>query len=113
MNKLVNFNGNSYFKKEIEHTSTINSNVTRHGHNKYEHNVIKKVKKHIKHKNIYDTEVNCYNKRSPDKGNYYNFYHDTYNLGKNEIVSSSQQTGITNNITETKNHTTNYIDESY
>ena len=36
-------------------TSNITNNITRHNHNNYEHNVIKKVHKHIKHINNYDT----------------------------------------------------------
>ena len=42
MNKLVNFSVNNYFT-QIEHTTNITSNTTRHNHNNYEHNVIKKV----------------------------------------------------------------------
>ena len=58
MNKHVNFNDNNYFTKEIEHTSNITNHITRNAHNNYEHNVIKKVNKHIKHTNNYYTELN-------------------------------------------------------
>ena len=69
---------NNYFCKEIEHKSDITNNTTRHDHNNYEHNVIKKVHKRIKHINSYDTEINCYSKKSFNKGNYYNFYNDSF-----------------------------------
>ena len=42
INKLVNFNDNNYFTKKIEHNNNITNNITRHNHNNYEHNVIKK-----------------------------------------------------------------------
>ena len=35
------------------------------------------------------------------------------NFRKNEIVSNSQQTDITNSIIETNTQTTNYIDDNY
>ena len=47
----------------INDTSNITNNTTRPNHNKYEHNVIKKVNKHIKHTNNYDTEISDYNKK--------------------------------------------------
>ena len=43
INKLVNFNDNSYFTKKTEHTHNITNNITRHSHNNYEHNVINKL----------------------------------------------------------------------
>ena len=49
------------FTKNIEYTNNITNNITRHNHNNYEHNVIKKVNKHLKHINDYDTEINYYN----------------------------------------------------
>ena len=39
-------------------TSNITNNITRHNHNNYDHNVIKKVHKHMKHINNYDTDIN-------------------------------------------------------
>ena len=35
MNKLVNFNDNTYSTKKIEHTNNITNNTTRHNHNNY------------------------------------------------------------------------------
>ena len=89
MNKLVNFNDNSYFTKKIDHKNNITNNITRHHHNNYEHNVIKKVHKHIKHINNYDTEVNHYSKKSLHKKNYYNFYNDNFNFRKIVNISLS------------------------
>ena len=43
----------------------------------------------------------------------YNFYHDTSNLRKSEIISNSQQTDTTNDIIETSTQTTTYIDGNY
>ena len=65
--KLAGFNDSNYFTKEIEHTSNITNNITRHNHNNYEHNVITKVNQRIKHMNNYDTEINYYNKKSLNK----------------------------------------------
>ena len=56
INKLVQFNGNGYFAKIIDNTNNITKHITRHDHNNYEHNVIKKVDTHITHINNYDTE---------------------------------------------------------
>ena len=67
---------------------------------------------HIKHTNNYDTEINYYNKKSLNKNIYYNLYHDTFNFGKDEIISNSQQTDITSYIIETNTQTTNYIGEN-
>ena len=41
INKLLNFMGNNYFTKKIEHTHNITNNITRHSHHNYELNVIK------------------------------------------------------------------------
>ena len=75
--------------------------------------VIKKVNKHIKHINSYDTEINYYSKKSLNKKDYYNFYNDNLNFRKIEHISLSQQTNITNNITETNTQTINYVDNNY
>ena len=112
-NNLLNITDNQYFTKKIEHTNYITNNITRHNHNNYEHNVIKKVHKHIKHINNYDTEINYYNKKPPNKKQYRNFYHDNFNFRKIENISLSQQTDITNNITETNTETINYADNTY
>ena len=93
--------------------NNITNNTTTHNHNNYEHNVIKKVYKHIKHINKYDTEINHYSKKSPNKKNYYTFYNDNFNFRKVENISLSQQTDITNNIPETNTQTINYIDNNY
>ena len=66
--------------KKIEHTTNITNNTTRHNRNNYEHNAIKNVDEHIKHSTNYDTEINYYRKKSLNKKNYYNFYHDTFNF---------------------------------
>ena len=102
INNDVNFNDNNYSTKKIEHTTNITNNITRHNHNNYEHNVIKKVHKHITHINNYGTELNYYSKKSLNKKNYCNFYNDSFNFRKIENISLSQQTGITNNIIETE-----------
>ena len=60
---------------KINNTSDITNNITRHNHNNYD---IKKVHKHIKHTNNYDIEINPYNKKSLNKKQYYNFYHDNF-----------------------------------
>ena len=73
-------------------------------------NVIKKVHKHIKHANNYDTAINYYNKKSLNKQQYCNFYHDNFNFRKPENISLTQQTDITNNIIETNNKTIAYVD---
>ena len=102
----------SILLKNNFNTSNITNNITRHNHNNYEHNVIKKVHKHINNNNNYDTEINYYSKKSINKG-YHNSYHDTFNFGKIENISLSQQTDITNNITETNTQTINYVDNDY
>ena len=48
-NNTFNTTDNQYFTKKINNTSNITNNITRHNHNNYEQNVIKKVHKHIKH----------------------------------------------------------------
>ena len=112
-NNLFNITDNQYFTKKNFNTSNITNNITRHNHNNYEHNVIKKVHKNIKHINNYDTEINYYNKKSLNKKQYYNFYHDNFNFRKIENISLTQQTDITNNITETNTQTINYVDDNY
>ena len=57
--------------------------------------------------------MNYYNKKSLNKKNYYNFYNDNFNFRKIENISISQQTDITNNITETNNQTITYVDNNY
>ena len=47
-----------YFTKEINTTSHITNDITRHNHNNCEHNVIKKVSKPIKHISNDDIEIN-------------------------------------------------------
>ena len=69
--------------------------------------------KHIKHINNYGTEINYYNKKSLNTKQYYNSYHDNFNFRKNENISLTQQTDITNNITETNNRTITYVDNNY
>ena len=62
--------------------------------------------------NNHDTEMNYYNEKPPNNKNYYNLYHDMFNFRKNENISLSQQTDITNNIIETNTQTTNYTDNN-
>ena len=92
-NKLFNITDNNYYAKKINNTSNITNTITKHNHNNYEHNVIKKVNKHIKHIN--------------------NLYNDTFNFRKIENISLSRQTYIVNNITETNNQTISYIDDNF
>ena len=98
--------------QRIEHKNNITNNITRHNHNNYEHNVIKRIYKHIKHINNYDTEVNC-SKKSLNKKNYYNFYNANFHFRKIENISISQQTDITNSRAETNNQTFTYVDNCY
>ena len=77
-NSLYNVADGQYFTKENSNTSNITNTITRHNHNNYEHNVLKRVHKHIKHINNYDTEINYHNKKSLNKKQYYNFYHDNF-----------------------------------
>ena len=44
---------------------------------------------------------------------YYNFYHDTLNFRTIEIISSSQQTDITNDIADTNTQTTHCTGDNY
>ena len=104
--------GNQYFTKKIHNTSNNTNNITRHNHNNYEHNATKKVHKHTKHINDYDTKINYYNKKPHNKKQYYNFYHGYFNFEKIENISLTQQTDITNNITETNNQTITYVDNN-
>ena len=67
---IYNITDNLYFTKKINNTSDITNNITRHINNIYEHNVIKKVNKHKKHINNYDTEINYYIKKSLNKNSY-------------------------------------------
>ena len=69
--------------KTINNTSNITNNITIHNHNTYEHNVLKQVHEHIKHINNTGTEIHCYNKKSLNKNQYYNLYHDNCNFRKN------------------------------
>ena len=78
--------------KRIFNTSNITNHITRHNHNNYEPNLIKHVHKHIKHINNYDSEKNCYNKKSLNKKQYYIFYHDNFNFRRVENISLTQQT---------------------
>ena len=48
-NNLLNKTCNKYYTKKNINTCNITNNITRHNHNNYEHNVIKKVHTHIKH----------------------------------------------------------------
>ena len=52
-NSLYKVTDNNYYTKKNFNTSNITNNITRHSHNNYEHNVIKKVHKHLKHINNY------------------------------------------------------------
>ena len=112
-NNLYNVTDKQYFTKKNFNTNNITNNITRHHHNNYEHIVIKKVHKHIKHINNYDTEINYYNKKPLNKEQYYNFYHYNFNFRKIENISLSQQTDITNNIIETNTQTINFVGDTY
>ena len=112
-NNLFNIIDNNYYTKKNFNTNNITNNITRHNHNNYEHNVIKKVHKHINHINNYDTGINYYNKKSLNKKHYYNFYHGNFNFRKIENISLTQQADITNNIIETNTQTINYADDNY
>ena len=99
--------------KKNFNTSNITNNITRHNHNNYEHNVIKHVHKHIKNMNNCDTGINYYSKKSLNKKQYHNFYHDNFNFRKIENISLTQLTDITNNITETNNQTITPVGNNY
>ena len=58
INSLFNITDNNYYTKKKFNTSNITNNVTRHNHNNYEHNVIKKIHRHIKNIHNYGTEEN-------------------------------------------------------
>ena len=64
-----NTTDNICFIKKKHNTSNSTNNITRYNHNIYEHYAIKKVNKHIKHVNNYDTGINYYNKKSLNKNN--------------------------------------------
>ena len=68
--------------KNINDTSNITNNITRHNHNNYENNLLKRVNVHIKHISNYGTEANYYNKKPFNKKNSYNFYSDSFNFRK-------------------------------
>ena len=108
----MNITDNHYFTKKITHKTNIANNITRHNHNNYEHTATKRINKHMKHINNYDAEVNYYNKKSLNKGNIINS-NDTFNFRKIENISISQQTDITNNITETNNQIITYCENNY
>ena len=57
-NNTFNTTGNKYCTKKIHNTSSITNDTTRHNHNNYEHNVIKRISKQIKHIDNYDAEMN-------------------------------------------------------
>ena len=63
--------------------------------------------------NNYDTEINYYSKKSLNKKQYCNFYHDNFDFRKIENMSLTQQTDITNNITEPNTQTINYVGNNY
>ena len=56
-----------YRTKKNFSTSDITNTITRHNHNKYEHNAINKIHKHINHIYNYDAEINYYSKKSFNK----------------------------------------------
>ena len=112
-NSLHNVIDNNYYAKKINNTSDITNNITRHNHNDDEHNVIKHVHEHINHINNYDTEINYYSEKPHNKKQCYNFYHDSFNFRKIENTPLTQQTDITNNITETNSQTITYVDNNY
>ena len=87
--------------------------ISRHNHNKHEHNVTKKVNKHLKHINNYHTEINYDKKKSLNKENYYIFYDVSFGPRKIENISIYQQTDVTNNFTETDNQTITYVDNNF
>ena len=112
-NNLLNITDNQYFTKKIEHKHNTTNSITRHNHNNYEHNVIKRINKHINHMNNYGTGVNYYSNKALNNNNYYNFYNGNFNFRKIENISLSQQTDITNNITETNTQTISYVGNNY
>ena len=108
-NSLYDVTDHNYYTTKNFNTSNITNTITIHNHNNYEHNVSNKVHKHIKHINNYCTEINYHNRKSHNKGQYSNFYHDNFNFRKIENISLTQQTDFTNNITETNNQTITYV----
>ena len=63
--------------------------------------------------NNYDTGIIYDNKKSHNKKQYHNFYHGNLNFRKVENIPLTQQTDITNNITETNTQTINYVGNDY
>ena len=57
--------------------------------------------------------MNYYNKKPLNKQHDYNFYHVNFNFRKVENISLTQQTDITNNISETNNRTITYVGNNY
>ena len=105
---------NNYYTKKIKHTNNITNNITKHNHNNYEHNVIKKVSNHITHINNYATEISHCNKKVNNHIEHINnFCNDTFNFRTTENISLPQQTNILNTITETNNQTISYIDDNF
>ena len=47
-----------------------------------------------------------------NKKRYYNFYHGNFNFRKVENISLTQQTDITNDITETNNQNITCVDDN-
>ena len=82
INNTFNTTDNQYFTKTINNTSNITNDTTRPSHNNYEHNVIKRISKHIKHINNYGTGISYYSKKSVDKGNYCNFDNGSFQFQK-------------------------------
>ena len=91
-NITFNTTDNQYFTKKINNTRNITNNITRHNHINYEHNVIKKLNKHITHINSYDIEISYFNKKPLNTNNGYNFYHANFHFRKIENISLPQQT---------------------
>ena len=54
-----------------------------------------------------------YSKKSHNKKQCYNFYHDNFNFRKIQNISLTQQTDITNDIIEANSQTSTYVDNSY
>ena len=111
-NKLVNLNDNNYFTKKTEHTNNITNNTTRQNHNNYEHNVFKKVNRHMMHINNYDI-----GKITAIRNYLIKIIIKTFTLIplslENKIISNPQQTDITNSLIEINTQTANYIGENY
>ena len=61
------------------------------------------------HINHYGTGINYYSKKLLNKKNYYYFYHGNFSFRKIGNISLTQQTDITNNLTENIAQTINYV----